>query len=163
MEIWKPVTSWESLYEVSDRGAVRRSGRNLVCYDRGNGYSTVMLTEGKRRVIRSVHSLVAEAFIGERPADRKHINHIDGVKTNNHVDNLEYVTPKENSHHAYRLGLKVGRKGEAHSQATLTNDKVYLIRDFAARGISHQQIADFLGIQRRNVSRVASKQRWAHV
>lgn len=62
----------------------------------------------KRRNV-SVHTLVTEAFLGKRP---KHlnVNHKDGIKTNNYISNLEYVTPMENVHHAIRLGLWKKRK-----------------------------------------------------
>lgn len=69
-----------------------------------HGYCKVCLTkDGKRRVL-SVHRLVALAFIPNTHC-KPHINHIDGVKTNNHMSNLEWCTPGENVRHAYQAGL----------------------------------------------------------
>ncbi len=70
------------------------------------GYHCVALRkDGKVKVYR-IHRLVAETFIGSAPSEEYQINHIDGNKANNSVDNLEWVTPKENTHHAFESGLR---------------------------------------------------------
>lgn len=113
-EEWRIVPGWP--YEASSMGRVRRAtagcstrpGRLLKASarHRPDGYLQVRLSNGSRVGAKTfcVHQLVALAFFGDLP-DGWHTNHKDGDKTNNRVDNLEYVTPADNIHHAIRLGL----------------------------------------------------------
>ena len=96
-EIWKAVPGYEGLYEVSDLGRVRSfargvNGRLLKPGKASNGYFTVCLGRGKSRTL---HSLVAEAFIGPKPSGQE-VLHKDGTRTNNCVHNLRYGTRAEN-------------------------------------------------------------------
>ena len=122
-EVWKDVIGWEGIYQVSDMGRVKRidttSGTKIEKYLRDKkprGY--VLVTLKHRGTIKntSIHSLVADAFIGPRPAGYE-INHINGVKDDNRLSNLEYVTPKDNIAHArdilgYRYGYHSRPKKE---------------------------------------------------
>ena len=120
--MWKSVIGYESRYEVSDLGSVRSSdrysrhntsktgfilhkGQILKPYTSEKGYSKVDLGDGfgKRKSV-SVHRLVAIAFI-DNPMNYDQVNHIDGVKTNNHLDNLEWCNNSMNQVHAYANGL----------------------------------------------------------
>ena len=105
MANWKPISESPG-YEVSDMGDVRnsRTGRVLKPV-RTNGYSQVVLCDTNGQYRRSVHRLVATAFIGN-PNDYPVINHLDGNRTNNRVDNFEWCTQSENMKHAYRTGLQ---------------------------------------------------------
>lgn len=130
MELWSSV-SGASKYEVSNLGRVRslpRLGRWCVngrcgTYTRKlkllkpiptrTGYTQVNLTYDNDEIgrCRNVHRLVAEAFI-PNPEKKTQVNHKDGIKTNNCVDNLEWVTPSENGLHSYRvLGNETWTKG----------------------------------------------------
>lgn len=103
-EIWKPVVGYEGLYEVSNLGKVKNNKKIISSVDDGNGYLRLHLSkEGKVKSFR-VHRLVAEAFI-ENPYGLPKVNHIDGNKKNNVVDNLEWCTQAENVEHAYSSGL----------------------------------------------------------
>ena len=109
-ERWKPVKGYEGIYEVSNHGRVRSLDR-VVTYSDGrvrrhkgkilsaplsrDGYPAVNLHTQGRLKKRTVHSLVAEAFVGPRPEGME-VCHNDGSKTNNHVDNLRYGTRSEN-------------------------------------------------------------------
>ena len=122
VEIWKPVLGYEGMYEVSDEGRVRsldrivkgRGGNNRLFPGKilspettYQGYKRVRLSrEGKTRRF-TVHSLVAQEFIGEYPKGLV-INHIDENKANNRAENLEYVTQKENINH----GTGIERRSE---------------------------------------------------
>lgn len=120
-EIWKDVVGYEGLYQVSNFGNVRSVDRTYKHYKKGNtflkgknksqsnslGYLIVGLSKnGKPKNIK-VHRLVALSFI-ENPESKPFVNHIDGVKTNNHVSNLEWATASENSSHAFSIGLHKG-------------------------------------------------------
>ena len=126
-EIWKPVKDYEGLYEVSDLGRVRSLDRIVIqdckwgsecnhIYNGKilkpryhNGYVNVRLNKNGKPKTRNIHRIVAEAFI-PNPENKKTINHKDGNKSNNKVDNLEWATDSEQQLHAYKMGLKKGRK-----------------------------------------------------
>lgn len=102
-EIWKD-TEYEG-YMVSNKGKVRSTRKMLSFGDNGHGYLNVMLSVNKRHIRRYVHRLVAKAFI-PNPNNYPEINHKDGNKQNNNVDNLEWCTRKMNNRHAWETGLK---------------------------------------------------------
>ena len=103
-EVWKDVIGYEGLYQVSSRGEVKsfQSAEQKILKQRNHkGYNIINLSKAGRRKTFSVARLVAMAFI-PNPDDKPQVNHIDEVKTNNHVNNLEWATPKENSNHGTR-------------------------------------------------------------
>jgi hypothetical protein len=130
IEVWKPVVGWEEMYLVSNFGNIRSLDRKVggpkpegrVIKGKlrkllvAHGYFSVNLIDKKsgKSTRNSVHRFVAEAFI-PNPENKPCVNHIDGNKQNNKVENLEWCTYKENSEHAYRTGLVPKHKvTEAH-------------------------------------------------
>lgn len=122
-ETWKPIVGYEGVYSVSDRGIIRRdrggdgtrAGKILNPSLTPYGYHCVGLSSLGIQKTYLVHALVLFAFVGPRP-EGYGINHIDGVKTNNRLSNLEFCTPAENSRHAARLGLMAS--GDRHGSRT---------------------------------------------
>lgn len=107
-EIWKDIEGYEGLYKVSNIGNLYSNyvKRNLQLSLDGYGYTQVILrknSSGKRHLL---HRLVAQAFI-QKPENKPQVNHIDEDKTNNRVDNLEWVTAKENINHGTRTERQV--------------------------------------------------------
>lgn len=100
MEVWKPITGYES-YLVSNFGNVKNSKGKLLSLDKTKkGYLRVDLTsEGKKKHFK-VHRLVAGAFI-PNPNNLPQVNHKDTNKSNNHVDNLEWSNNQLNMAHAF--------------------------------------------------------------
>lgn len=140
-EIWKDIESYEGLYQVSNLGKVKSLERYVnwrntkkLCksfilkpYDNSFGYLIVKLCkEGKMRNYR-VNRLVAKAFI-PNPNNRPEVNHLDGCKYNNCVENLEWCFPKENVAHAYKNNLVKKPIGSECSFAQLTELQVKQIR-----------------------------------
>lgn len=123
MEIWKDIIGYEGYYEVSNKGRVRSKYRILKPQLQANGYYTIRLSKNNIVQMKRVHRLVAETFIENRD-NKKQVNHIDGNKLNNVTDNLEWVTPSENTKHSYDNNLQKKPKGELNSQAKLTWEKV---------------------------------------
>jgi hypothetical protein len=117
-ETWKPVVGFEDRYRVSNLGRIKglRPGKKytgnhiLTEYVHSNGYVYICLYDNRGHTIR-LHRVVAEAFIGTRPTGYQ-VNHKDGDKANNRIENLEYVTASENAIHAVRLGLM--KSGDQH-------------------------------------------------
>ncbi len=122
-EIWKPVKGYENIYEVSNIGRVksceriviRSNGRKINFPEKimkpsinHKGYEVIDLRKNGKRECGFVHRLVGKAFI-ENPDNKKQINHKNGVKRDNNVDNLEWVTNKENVIHAYKNNLNNNR------------------------------------------------------
>jgi hypothetical protein len=112
LEYWKEIESTGGIYSVSNLGRIKRNttggntfvGKILTGRISPKGYYNVVLgCHGKPRQ-RLVHTVVCEVFLGPKPKGFQ-CNHKDGIKTNNRIDNLEYVTASENVKHAYRQGL----------------------------------------------------------
>lgn len=160
---WLSVVGYEGWYEVSSDGHVRsaRSGRTLKPRVH-NGYRRVALSKRGVRKDASVPRLIAIAFLGA-PATGEQVNHKDGVKTNDRLGNLEWVTPRGNAQHAIKAGLWPIQRGAFNPGAKLTEDDVRMIRASYANGERQQRIADRLGIDQAHVSAVVLRKRWAHV
>lgn len=114
-EIWKTIPGHEA-YEVSSLGRVRK-GEKLCAIARQNCGYNVAWVDGK---VRLVHKLVAKAFLGD--ADGKQVDHIDGDKTNNSVDNLRYVTASENARHSFDFKRGTNRTGQKGTPVVMVTD-----------------------------------------
>ena len=145
----KDVVGYEELFAITEDGQIwsKRSNRflklNLI-----NGYLTHTTRIGGRsgtNIVLRVHRLVAKAYI-PNPDNKPFVNHKDGNKQNNHVSNLEWCTPKENSQHAYDTGLAKALSGSDNPSSKLTNEDVLFIRanykpydkEFGTRGLGRK-------------------------
>ena len=104
-EEWKDIVGYEGLYQVSNLGRIKNIKKNTIKSQRNTfkGYLQVGLSNKKDKTYR-VHRLVAQAFI-PNPENKPEVNHIDGDKKNDNVENLEWVTGKENIDHAIKTGV----------------------------------------------------------
>ena len=131
-ELWRDIENYEGLYKVSNFGRVKsfHFGREklLKAGVSNTGYVNVSLTKNKTKKNFNVHVLVAKAFI-PNPDGKREVNHIDGDKLNNCVDNLEWVTGSENTRHAIQNGQMKIKKGSQCYQAKLTDEQVRYIRE----------------------------------
>lgn len=117
-EVWKPIVGYEGLYEISSLGNIAstrrkvanytkngekyfqiRNGKLLSIHDDGHGYMHTKLSKNGKRYNVKVHRLVAEAFI-PNPTSLREVNHKNGNKKDNRVENLEWVSPSSNCLHA---------------------------------------------------------------
>lgn len=109
MEIWKDIKGYEGLYQVSNLGRVKslnykqtKKENVLKCCKNSRGYSLLTLTKNKTVKSYNVHKLVAETFIPNLQ-NKFCVNHINGIKTDNRVENLEWCTLNENMQHSVRI------------------------------------------------------------
>lgn len=110
-EIWKDAFGYEGYYQVSNLGRIRTVKRfhykaiiRKTSLDR-YGYETVCLSAKNIQKNVLIHTLVAKTFI-LNPENKREVNHKNGVRNDNRLSNLEWVTAKENNHHSLRTGLK---------------------------------------------------------
>ncbi len=127
---WVPVRNYENYYEINAKGEVRSLHKPTYGYimeervDRG-GYYTVRLNKPNMKTsTQYVHRLLGFAFL-ENPKNKCCINHIDGNKLKNNLENLEWVTTSENMKHAYKLGLVVSLPGRCKKIIDNCSGKVF--------------------------------------
>lgn len=157
-EEWRPIKGYEGLYEISNMGRVKRLGRKSITSSgkvrylkealrqpqkSKKGYMNVRLTN--KGVYKSfiVHRLVAEAFI-ENPLNKPQVNHIDEDRSNNRVDNLEWVTCIENNNHGSRNEKisKIQRKPvEGMSLKDKSTLKYKQLKDTSFDGFNHLMVS----------------------
>lgn len=103
-EIFKDIPDYEGLYQVSNKGKVKSiiTGKIRKTYIENNGYERIILYKNNKAKIHSIHRLVALIYIGKNNLE---VNHIDGNKLNNNLENLEYCTRIENMQHAKNNNL----------------------------------------------------------
>jgi hypothetical protein len=129
-EIWKDIQGYEGLYQVSNLGRIKSLGRTIkrigpkgkifdrtypekvLKYgkDKKGYYRTVLSLDGINTTVK-VHRIVAQTFI-PNPENKPQVNHIDGNKTNNRIDNLEWCNNQENQDHSWKTGLR--KRGKEH-------------------------------------------------
>jgi hypothetical protein len=165
-EEWRDVVGWEGLYQVSNLGRVaglreRRDisrRRILKPVLKNAGYWQVSLQLGPEKKGCTIHRLVACAFLGS-PEDRRQVNHKDGDKQNNALENLEWVTCSENMSHAAALGLVNYAVGVRNPQHKLTEDQVREIRSL--RGVlSQRTLGARFGVSNTTIRRIQHGQMW---
>lgn len=109
MNEWKPVKGYEGLYEINKLGCIKslqkRNYNNTLStrVDRA-GYRSTRLCKNGKVIGKFIHRLLAETYI-PNPENKKFVNHLNGDKLDNRIENLEWVTHSENMLHAYKIGL----------------------------------------------------------
>lgn len=146
-----------------NKGYRKSGGKILSTQVINSGYLRVHVAskpQGKHTAL--VHRLVAAAFLGPCP-EGFYVNHIDGDKLNNCIDNLEYASPKHNARHAFDAGLNKHR-GSGHTHAKLTEELVLKIRLFPPDVSARQIVEEMkLDMQVNAVRGVRSGRSWKHV
>lgn len=132
MEIWKDVVGFEDYFKISNYGNVwsKRTSRLLKQHKSKTGYMSISSRIGGKKgkcICLKIHRMVAEAFL-DNLENKPQVNHKDGVKDYNYVENLEWCNNSENIRHAYDTGLKKARSGFEHYNSNLSEDQVNYIR-----------------------------------
>ena len=160
MIIWKPFRN--TRYNISSDGRVfsKLSNKELRPIPDGRGYLAVSLWVDGEMEKYKIHRLVAEVFI-ENPNNLLEVNHKDGNRHNNTVENLEWLSHSDNMKHAWETGLMC--RGSECSISVLNEESVVEIKYMFLKGLTNQDIAEIFGVARGTISKIRQKKTWKHV
>lgn len=160
MELWKEIFKYDGKISISTSGRVRNNitGRILKQSTGHNGYLQVVVKDfnHKKHTIR-VHRELAVLFIPNLHS-KCDVNHIDGNKLNNNINNLEWATREENIQHAFRYGLILPKQGTECHFSRLSNEQVKYILDHPE--IRNIDLAKLYNIDRSAISKIRSGKNW---
>ena len=170
MQQWLSIKGFEGLYEINNEGKVKSLSRInlkgsllkervLKCILGSNGYYNVKLFLNGIPQTRTIHSLVAETFIGKRP-DMYDVCHNNGLKTDNNVTNLRYDTRKNNL--LDRISHKTINIGERNGIAKLTDKEVFIIKNNPDKSLQSLLSLKF-NVHQSTISKILNSNIWNHI
>jgi len=189
-EVWKNVVGYEGLYQVSNKGRVYSFGVDFIKDNKKrhfvksgilkatpthDGYLRVRLYKYKKGKDLRIHRIVADAFVeNDDPKNKIIVNHINGDKSDNNAENLEWCTYTENAIHAFKTGLRKSpnanangnSQGEKVHNSILTDEKVrYIRRNAKTNGgtYTNSQLSEKLNVCTTTIWQVINKKTWKHV
>lgn len=176
-EVWEDVVGYEGLYEVSSHGRVwatvrigftdskrtgghfrKQGGQFIKGFINKLGYVQLPLRKDGKTKLHTVHRLVAMAFL---PNQDKEVNHIDGVKSNNLLGNLEWSNRRQNALHSTRVLGK--NRGESNSQTKLTKEQVLEIKELLETGSTQTELGALFDITNHAIYRIQHGFNWSWV
>ena len=175
METWKPIPGF-SRYEASSLGRLKslnykRTGqvRVLKLATNPHGYLQMMLlNDNKKYCSWTVHRFIALTYYGIKP-EGKEINHINGIKTDNRPENLEYITHSENCQHSFDTGLQQPKVGSLNGFSKLTEEQVKEVREYRStiksRYYGRERLALKYGVTVGHIKDIVTRRRnaWHHI
>ena len=172
---WSKVVGFEEMYEINKKGEVKSIQRkihrsssqrsrayNIVIKERilkpvlqANGYFYVTLSDKQSgHHMIGIHQLLCRNYI-ENKENKKCVNHKDGNKLNNNLENLEWCTYSENTQHAYNTGLKTQKKGKEHYNFKLSSDIVDAIKKIKENSsLSNRKIAKIFNFSHTTINKI---------
>lgn len=176
-EVFKPITGYEKLYEVSNYGRIKSLGKSwstkgkgrrtktdtILAHSNNSGYRRVTLSNNSSKKSFSVHTIVAKEFC-ENPNKLPIVNHKNSKRDDNYFENLEWTTYKGNAVHAFNSGTRLGRKGELHHNVRYSERDIRIIRKLYLDGkYSQREIAEMFEDYQSNICRIIGGKRWQHI
>jgi hypothetical protein len=161
-EEWRDIPDFEG-YQVSSFGNVRgvdRLRRSKIGLRLTRGQELKQLLNKKGYPEVRLRKQGCHTRLVHKPESCTQINHINGIKTDNRVNNLEWVTQSENQLHAYKLGLQPSRSGEANGRATLTDEKVTTLKELYNSGKSAKEVAEIMNVSIYTVRAIIAGKSW---
>lgn len=181
-EIYVDIQGYKGYYQVSNYGNVKSldrvikektgktqtiKGRVLKQRTNPGGYCYIGLRKNGTKATFALHQLVAQAFL-DNPENKPIVNHINGIKTDNNVSNLEWATYSENLSHAYssrlRTAVSLQTVGSKNYKRKLKSEQVIEIKRLLAAGnLTHKEIAKKYGVSKSTVGNINSNRYWSHI
>jgi len=177
-EIWKSVNGYAGSYEISNYGRVKSLSRCIKTknnkqymrkeiilkqYLNKSGYYFVNLCKSSKMKNHRIHRLVAKHFISNK-SKYNCVNHKDGNKINNHVENLEWCTFSYNLKHAHEIGIKKAKSGVDNYFSKLDNYDVTLIKILLNNtNLKQKDIASMFNIHTTTISKIYNNVNWKHI
>lgn len=171
VEIWKDVLGYEGLYKISNLGNVlscRKKHGNyfwkefkMATHFDGSGYRFVVLQKEKEKKQPKLHRLIAEHFI---PNSNNYpiVNHINGIKSDNSIENLEWCTQSQNILHSFKNGMS-SQLGSKNAYSKLKEIDVLEIRKLVKNNFSRKSIAFKFNISLPTICDIIKLKTWKHV
>ncbi len=167
METWKIIDGFNNVYYVSNMGNVKsidhyynsirgkrlKKGRIIKPQKDKKGYIRVSLSMDCVKFTTGIHRLVAKSFI-PNPNNKSYVNHINGIKSDNRAENLEWCTNSENIIHAYKNDLIKSNLGEDHHMSKFSNNEVAKIRLLHSKGRTNKELAIRYNISEAAMSKI---------
>lgn len=175
-EIWKDIPGYEGFYQASTLGRIksvtrtvnRRGNTTRIVYERilitmsdGKGYQLVNLNKYNVSTTHTVHRLILSTFV-ENTENKPQVNHINGIKDDNKLINLEWSTVSENGLHAYKNGLQISAKGEKVNGSKLKDEQVLEIRKIG-KSKSLKELSNIYNISISTISMIINNKIWTHI
>jgi len=172
-EVWKDIKGYEGYYQISSLGNVKSLRRTDI---RGNrvpekvikpnlkntGYIDVNLCKDRDKKTYRVHRLVANAFL-KNPSNKPQVNHKNGKKTDNRIENLEWCTGSENTTHSFKNKLQPLPLGIKNSQSKLSESDVLEIKQLLLKKMKQKEIAELFRISVPTISNIKRNKNWSHL
>lgn len=173
-EIWKDIIGYEGHYQISNQGRVKalgRKGSGCCVIDRikkvtkskdKTHYDSFGLCVGNKSKCFMLHRVLAIHFI-PNPENKKEVNHIDGNKSNNSLENLEWVTASENIYHGLKLGIMNTANGLTKSNVRFSKQDVIEIKKRIKNGDLGAHIANDYGVNKVLIYNIKSGKTWKYI
>lgn len=165
-EIWKDITGYEGLYQVSNLGRVKslKFGKELILKHSKDkdGYVMVGLWKNNHNTTAKVHRLVAQAFI-PNPENKPQVNHLKGIRNDNRVTELEWATKSEDAIHSWNVlkREKPNLFGCKNPRSLFTEKQVRIIRHAHYWGTSQTDLGKIFGTSQQVISRIVRRKTYA--
>jgi len=169
--IWKDIIIDKNVtnYEVNNIGQVRNKITNKILKPIrsekiDNTYLHVALFINKKPNYQLLHRLVASAFIPNNdPKNKLFINHINGIKNDNRIENLEWCTASENTKHAYSIGLCKSRVGTDNNFTKYNDDQIHMVCKLLTKFLPMRLISELTNVTSRQVKKIKNGQHWKYI
>ncbi|MBZ9633045.1 NUMOD4 domain-containing protein [Clostridium sp. FP1] len=172
-EVWKDIKGYEGLYQISNTGKVKSLNRldNVGSHHQerilkpclsNKGYLFVGIYRNCKRKPVYIHKLVAQYFT-DNSYSKVQVNHLDGNKQNNLLNNLEWCSPSENIRHAHKNGLSNPVRGEQVGTSKLTKEEAAEIKAMKNKGISQKSIGGLFNISQQEVCKIHNNKCWVNI
>jgi len=173
LEYWKSIIGYEGIYEISNLGSVKSLSRKIYFLNTFRivkekllkpntnryGYITVTLSNNCDMKTVTIHRLLANAFI-DKVEGKEYVNHIDGIKSNNTIKNLEWCTIKENNKHSFDNGLNILPNGVNHYNSRFSVNDILSIRK---SDLSESKLALIYKVNRATIGKIKRLERYKNI